>query len=210
MNGNLPILYSIRRCPYAIRARMALCYSGIRVELREVVLSNKPTDFLAVSPKGTVPDLTFDGEVVEESLDIMLWCLERNDPKGWLEDIEEAKALIEINDTLFKPHLDGYKYAGKNSERVKQIHRSAAEEVIADLDVCLANRSFLLGNEPSLPDFALMPFIRQFANVDLGWFEAQPYPQLQRWLRVLLGSEIFIRAMVKYRPWERGDSVTVF
>ena len=210
MNRNLPVLYSFRRCPYAMRARMALRYAGIQVELREVVLSDKPTELIAASPKGTVPVIVFDGEVIEESLDIMLWALGINDPLGWLDCSEEALKLIKVNDLVFKTHLDGYKYAGRNEEETRMVHRSAAEKVIVDINSQLANRSFLLGDKPGLADFSLLPFIRQFANVDINWFEAQPYSRLRKWLRGLLDGRIFADAMSKYPPWKRGDKITVF
>ena len=210
MNRNLPVLYSFRRCPYAMRARMALRYAGIKVELREVVLSDKPTELIAASPKGTVPVMVFDGEVIEESLDIMLWALGINDPVGWLDGSEEALKLIKVNDLVFKTHLDGYKYAGRNAEKTRLVHRSAAEKVIVDINSQLANQSFLLGDKPGLADFSLLPFIRQFVNVDINWFAAHPYSRLRKWLRGLLDSRIFADAMSKYPPWKRGDKITVF
>ena len=210
MNSSLPILYSFRRCPYAMRARLALRYARIRVELREVVLSNKPTDLLTISPKGTVPVMLLDGDVLEESLDIMLWALSVNDPLGWLDGADEALRLIKVNDTVFKTHLDGYKYAGRNEEETRQVHRSAAEKVVADINAMLTKQTFLLGHEPGLADFSLLPFIRQFANVDIKWFEEQPYARLQEWLRDLLGSQIFLDVMSKHPPWKRGDKITVF
>ena len=210
MNINLPVFYSFRRCPYAMRARMTLRYAGIQVELREVILSNKPTDMLTVSPKGTVPVMMTDGEVLEESLDIMLWALGRNGPLGWLDDVEQATPLIEVNDTVFKTHLDGYKYAGKEQQEAKLDHRSAAEDHLAVINDRLGKRPFLLGDRPGLADIALMPFIRQLANVDIDWFKAQPYEQLQDWLHGLLGSTMFNEVMNKYPVWEKGEPVTVF
>ena len=214
-NTNYPILYSFRRCPYAIRARMALYASGQTCELREVLLKNKPVDMITISPKATVPVLQFlDGEILDESLDIMLWALKRNDPLGWInsnaEDFKESMDLIHENDHTFKIHLDRYKY-GKTEEGVDTIfHRRKGEEFLQYLNAKLTDGQYLFGMDPSLGDFAIVPFIRQFANTDIEWFSKTPYGKLQKWLNNLLSSELFGAAMVKYPVWKRGDCPAYF
>ena len=198
------ILYSFRRCPYAMRARMALIVSGQQVELREVVLRDKPSAMLALSPKGTVPVLALPGgEVIDESLDIMRWALRLHDPEGWLEG--DATALIAMNDGPFKQHLDRYKYAGRYGSD-PLVHRAGAMEVLGGLEARLENSAFLCGGRRTLADIAVFPFVRQFAGTDAEWFDVQPLPRVQAWLRVLVGSELFARAMVRRTAWQPGDA----
>ena len=206
----MPVLYSFRRCPYAMRARMTLRYSGIQVELREVVLKNKPTELIELSPKGTVPVLALDEAVLDESFDIMLWALEQHDPENWLDHLDEAKELITANDFIFKPHLDGYKYAQRDEEGLKRVHRNSAEQMLTEIDVLLSERTFLHGEAPGLADVALLPFVRQFANVDIKWFKTLPYHSLMSWLACLLDDQLFVGVMAKYSPWTPGDRVTIF
>lgn len=199
-----PILYSFRRCPYAMRARMALAASGERYEHREVVLRDKPPELLEISPKGTVPVLVADdGAVLEESLDIMRWALARNDPEGWLD--RDDGALVEANDGRFKHHLDRYKYATRYEDVDPQEHRSACLALLAALEERLAAADYLCGDRRGFADIALFPFVRQFANADRGWFDAQDLPRLQAWLRDLVGSELFAGIMAKHPQW-RADS----
>ncbi|MEX0341283.1 MAG: glutathione S-transferase [Erythrobacter sp.] len=196
-----PILYSFRRCPYAMRARMALSVSGAQYEHREVVLRDKPPQMLEASPKGTVPVLvTEDGEVLEESLDLMRWALARNDPEGWLE--RDDPALVEANDGLFKHHLDRYKYATRYEDVDPEEHRSAAMEILRGLESRLAASAYLCGDERGFADIAIFPFIRQFANADRAWFDAQDLPSLQAWLKRLIKSELFTGVMQKYPQWQ--------
>ena len=201
-----PVLYSFRRCPYAIRARLALWQAGVVVALREVVLRDKPAHLLEISPKGTVPVLCLpDGRVLEESLDIMHWALRQNDPDGWLSvgDSAEQAALVARNDTDFKPLLDRYKYAERFPEQPAKAWREAAIAVhLADLEARLADRAYLFGDTPSLADAALFPFVRQFAGVDPAWFDAAPLPALRRWLGAWLASPLFAAVMVRHRPWQ--------
>lgn len=211
--GALPVLYSFRRCPYAMRARLALAVSEQPHELREVVLRNKPADMLAASPKGTVPVLVLPGgEVIEESLDVMRWALGRNDPAQWLSppqvSQQEMDALIAANDGNFKHHLDRYKYpnryadeSGGDAAGFALGHRSEAALWLAQLDDRLA-RGWLMGNQVSLADMAILPFVRQFAHTDAGWFAAQPWPRLQAWLAAFEGSELYAGVMEKHLPWE--------
>ncbi|HEY0623096.1 glutathione S-transferase [Sphingomonas sp.] len=198
-----PILYSFRRCPYAMRARMALLVSDTACEVREVKLREKPLEMVAASPKGTVPVLVLcDGPVIEESLDIMRWALRRNDPEHWL-DGDDAE-LIGINDSSFKFHLDRYKYADRYPADAVD-HRAQAVQILAGLEQRLAKRAFLCGDARSLTDAAIMPFVRQFAATDRGWFDAQPLPSVQRWLATMLASPLFAEAMAK-RPQWRGSA----
>jgi glutathione S-transferase len=197
------VLYSFRRCPYAMRARMALSVSGAQYEHREVVLRDKPPEMLEVSPKGTVPVLvTATGEVIEESLDIMLWALAQGDPEGWLERRDEA--LLETNDGPFKHHLDRYKYATRYDGVDPEEHRAAALAILRTLETRLEETAFLRGEKRGFADIAIFPFIRQFANADRGWFDARDLPKLQAWLEGLVTSELFAGVMAKHPQWKAG------
>lgn len=196
----LPILYSYRRCPYAMRARMALSYAGIPVEIREISLKQKPAHMLQVSPKGTVPVLVLpDGQVIEQSLEIMHWALQQHDADGWLSaDPQHAALLIAENDGSFKQHLDRYKYAIRFPEHSAEDYRAQGELFLAKLEQHLQQSTFLLGDEISFADIAIFPFIRQFAAVDHDWFESTGYIKLKSWLQHLVESALFKRVMVKY------------
>nr|WP_285903127.1 glutathione S-transferase [Alkalimarinus sediminis] len=208
----MPILYSFRRCPYAMRARMALSYSGVEVELREIVLKNKPAEMLAVSAKGTVPVLLLpDGRVIDESRDIIYWALAQHDPDDWLmqhnaELSEDTVSLIDQNDGEFKGYLDRYKYADRYPEHSEAHYRLQGEQFLVGLDQRLQTQPFLSGNQLSVTDVAIMPFVRQFAHVDINWFRQTPYTALQVWLEQLLTSTLFNQIMQKYTPWESGHS----
>jgi glutathione S-transferase len=195
-------LYSFRRCPYAMRARMALRYSGVAVDIVEVNLKAKPAEMLALSGKGTVPVLSADGRVIDESLDIMRWALAQNDPQDWLLKDNPAAAaqiasLIEQNDQVFKVHLNRYKYAERYPEQPMEVYRAEGEVFLQRLDELLEGHDYLLADHPSLADIALMPFVRQFAHVDREWFAQTPYRRLQDWLQRFLASELFISIMKK-------------
>ena len=197
----LPILYSFRRCPYAIRARMALHYAGIEVELREVLLKEKPASMLGASAKGTVPVLIFpDGRVLDESYDVMCWALGQNDPDQWRrqQSQSDTEKLIQYNDGEFKRHLDHYKYFERFPEYSQEEYRAEAEKFLVILEEKLNNQNFLLGDQISLADVAIFPFIRQFAFADKQWFDQSPYPKLQHWLAFFLESELFLAVMKKY------------
>lgn len=196
------ILYSFRRCPYAMRARMALRYAGCPVQICEVSLKAKPAEMLALSPKGTVPVLSVDGEVLEESLQIMRWALARHDPQDWLLQADplaaqQAALLIERNDTLFKQQLNYYKYAERYPEQSREAYRAMAEEVLLDLEQRLGQQAYLVATHPSIADVALMPFIRQFAGVEPAWFAQAPYPRLRAWLQGWLESQLFKAIMAR-------------
>ncbi|TAD81323.1 MAG: glutathione S-transferase [Sphingomonadales bacterium] len=204
-----PVLYSFRRCPYAMRARMALWVAGVPVELREVKLAAKPPALIAASPKATVPVLvTGDGTVIDESLDIMRWALAQHDPEGWLAG--DDAALIAANDGPFKHHLDRAKYPGRYGEDDGTDHRAAGLDLLATLETRLADTPCLCGDSRALTDIALFPFIRQFAAIEPDWFAAQPLPRLQFWLDGLLASDLFAAVMPKFAVWQEGDAPVMF
>jgi glutathione S-transferase len=202
-----PILYSFRRCPYAIRARMALVYAGIRVELREVKLSNMPESMLRLSPKATVPVLVLPGgRVIDESLEVMLWSLSQADPCQWLETDTASRQLIRRCDEDFKPLLDCYKYADRHPLLSQPGHRARAEFFLRELDQLLRCHAFLTDSQCRLADVAIFPFIRQFAGVDAPWFEHCEYAALRGWLNAMLDSDLFSRVMNKHPFWQPGDA----
>jgi glutathione S-transferase len=195
-------LYSFRRCPYAMRARLALRYSGVPLEIVEVSLKAKPAAMLALSPKGTVPVLNVDGRVIDESLDIMRWALAQHDPQDWLlkddgPGQQRIETLIAENDQVFKQHLNRYKYAERYPEQPMEYYRGQGELFLRRLDELLSQNDYLLADHPCLADMALAPFVRQFAHVDREWFAQAPYPHLQRWLQRFLESELFTQVMAK-------------
>ncbi|MGY3025925.1 glutathione S-transferase [Pseudomonas lurida] len=195
---NETLLYSFRRCPYAMRARLALRYSGVCVRIIEVSLKAKPAEMLALSPKGTVPVLSVNGEVIDESLAIMQWALAQHDPDNWrLQGDPSVLALIDENDQGFKYHLDRYKYAERYPEYPMEHYRAEGEVFLQKLEGLLEDRAYLLAHHPSLADMAMAPFVRQFAHVDRDWFARAPYPRLQRWLEAFLQSPLFIGVMAK-------------
>ena len=195
-------LYSFRRCPYAMRARMALRYSDVAVNIVEVSLKAKPAEMLALSSKGTVPVLSVDGQVIDESLAIMHWAVAQNDPQDWLLKDDPAgqaqiAALIEENDQVFKVHLNRYKYAERYPEQPMAFYRAEGEVFLRKLDGLLEGRDYLLAEHPTLADVALIPFIRQFAHVDREWFGQSRYVRLQAWLQRFLESDLFTSIMKK-------------
>lgn len=195
-------LYSFRRCPYAMRARMALRYSGVPVEIIEVSLKAKPAEMLAISPKGTVPVLDAGGQVIDESLEIMRWALAQNDPDDWLLKDDSfgalwADKLIQGNDQIFKVHLNRYKYAERYPEQPMEVYRTECEVFLRHLNKMMKSRDYLLADHPCLADIALLPFVRQFAHVDRDWFATTPYERLQAWLQRFLESDLFTVIMKK-------------
>ncbi|OQW75192.1 MAG: glutathione S-transferase [Proteobacteria bacterium ST_bin11] len=207
-----PLFYSFRRCPYAMRARMAIAISKRSVAIREIELSNKPAEMLTISPKGTVPVLLLpDGQLIEQSLDIMLWALTQQDPQNWLgRGSDDSRHLIEWNDGDFKYFLDRYKYADRYPEQTASVYRQQGEVFLADLECRLRRTRFLCGDTFSLADAAIAPFIRQFAAVDNTWFASSPYPALQQWLSNFLTSNLFVAVMRKYPPWKADDPLVLF
>jgi len=201
----LHILYSYRRCPYAMRARMALKICEIEVEFREISLREKPKHMLTISPKGTVPVLlTLDNLVIDESIDIMRWALAQTDQHDWLQaDQVHTQALIDENDGTFKKALDAYKYHDRFPEKTQGAHREDGERFLAKLEHLLNSNQYLLTEKITMADIAIMPFVRQFAGVDRPWFEASQYVKLNAWLEGLLSSTLFKDIMQK-RPTYTG------
>lgn len=197
-----PILYSFRRCPYAMRARLAIADAGQSVALREVVLRDKPAEMLAVSPKGTVPVMVMpDGVVIEQSFEIMEWAYEES-----LD--EKSLALVARNDGPFKQALDRYKYADRYPEFSQQHYREQGEEFLAELEGLLSPN--LSGADMGFVDYAIVPFVRQFAGVDEDWFASAPYPRVRDWLTRFVNSELFETVMGKYPQWLAGDREPIF
>jgi glutathione S-transferase len=212
-DNTYPVLYSFRRCPYAMRARLAIAKAQVRVKLREIELRNKPESLLLASPKGTVPVLQLgDSKVIDESLDIMFWALQHHDPEHWLEThwLNQAEQLIHWNDGEFKYYLDGYKYADRYPERSGLEYREQGELFLTELERRLSLHLYLCGDHFSLADAAILPFIRQFAAVDTTWFETSPYPSLKQWLSQFQSSRLFETVMTKYLPWKPDDPVLFF
>lgn len=213
MTSSLPLLYSFRRCPYAMRARLGLLFAELPVELREIVLKNKPAQMLEISPKGTVPVLQLvDGTVIAESVEIMRWALEQQDPQGLLVACVslQVKALIEQNDNDFKHWLNRYKYADRHPEMTQIEYRQQGEVFLQLLESLLTKNAYLLGSSPSIADIGIMPFVRQFAHVDRQVFYSLPYPKLQLWLQHWLQHPLFVQAMTKFQPWQEADDVVIF
>lgn len=197
------ILYTYRRCPYAMRARMALHYAGIKVEHREIEFRNKPQSMLRLSPKGTVPVLSVDGLVLDQSLEIMQWALKTSDPDGWnMLDENIATSWIEKNDELFKILLDQYKYPNRYPQLKQEVVLAQAIELmLKPMEAALASSQYLLGEKMTWVDVALFPFIRQFSMVDQQKFDALPFPNIQRWLHQHIESKLFISVMDKHPTW---------
>ncbi|MDT8283498.1 MAG: glutathione S-transferase [Gammaproteobacteria bacterium] len=205
-----PVLYSFRRCPYCMRAHMALKYCGLKIELREVDLKDYPEQALQISPKATVPVLQLsDGTVIDESWDIVKWALQQNDTDHWSGDnnsyLQDAEMLIETNDFSFKEDLDRYKYAERFPEHGKEYYRQACEEFIEELEVMLNENDYLLGKHLSLADIGIFPFVRQFSLVDKNWFQQSPYPKVNLWLNNLTTSALFESVFQKHAIWKHGD-----
>ena len=211
----LPVLYSFRRCPYAMRARLALAVSGQACELREVVLRSKPQGLLQASPKGTVPVLVLPGgQVLEQSLDIMLWALQRHDPDRWLTPsqghLDAMLALIAECDGPFKQSLDRCKYPSRYPDADSDAQRAKAMAWLGALDVRLANQPHLFGTHTALADMAIAPFVRQFAGIDADWWAAQPWPHLQAWLAQWQAAPLLASVMHKLPAWVDGTKGALF
>ena len=217
-----PIFWSFRRCPYAMRARLALKSAGITVALREILLRDKPDAFLAASKNATVPVLELkDGRVIEESLDIMFWALqETGDPAGWLsrwsQRKQDTQAFLDDLDGEFKTDLDRYKYASRyaldaqSAAELSHAHRARGCKFLKRIDTRLSKKSFLNGYSAGLEDYAALPFVRQFWIADMKWFDEQNWPFLQKWLQTFLHSQVFKDVMLKYKPWVPGATTIIF
>lgn len=191
---------------------MALKYAAIKVELREVELSDYPTQATEISSKATVPVLQLPGgTVIDESWDILKWALSQNDPEKWSGEDDEyaldAEILIETNDFSFKEDLDHYKYADRYPEHSEEEYRQACEEFIGELEEMLSEHKFLLADKLTLADIGVFPFVRQFSLVDKEWFATAPYPNVQQWLNRLISSELFQQVFQKHEIWREGAPV---
>ena len=216
MNKPAPILYSFRRCPYAMRARMAIAIAQTPVRLREIILRDKPEEMLAVSPKGTVPVLALQdsGMVIDESLAVMDWALSQNDPEGWRlvsdEDRVETQALIAESDGPFKHHLDRYKYSTRFDGADRDEHRRQGAAFLRKLNDRLNGRAYLFGDRRRFADIATFPFVRQFRIADPEWFDQQEWSPLRVWLETLTTSALFASIMNKYPLWNETNEEFAF
>jgi glutathione S-transferase len=207
----LPILYSLRHCPFAMRARLAIFKSKEAVELRDVKLTNKPVAMLNASPKGTVPILVVaPSHVIDESLDVMLWILGKSDPDNLLRNLPDLLAFINVYDGEFKPCIERYKAAKRYHEANLNECRQACEVYIQDLEKRLSEHAYIFSNQESLADIAILPFIRQFAKVERQWYVQSSYVNVKRWLNTYLQSSMFNKVMAQYSLWEEGSDVVVF
>ena len=209
-NFKYPILYTFRRCPYAMRARFAIRSSNIVVEVREIKLQEKPSKFLKSSPKGTVPVLiTNSGQVLEESLDIIYWALNKNDPHKWLAKgklkNQDVTKLLDDLENKFKPNLDKYKYPNRFSGVNRYLYRDKNLCFLKKLNSHLENNKSLNCEHLTLLDYAIFPFIRQFRNVDQEWFDKLNFSFLNKWINQILDSQDFSSIMNKFKKWEPND-----
>jgi glutathione S-transferase len=224
----LPVLYSLRNCPYAMRARIAIYRSKQAVELRDVVLTDKPPEMIAASAKATVPILVLaPSKVIEESVDVMLWALAESDPYNLLRTkavnsrvgsseiesstkLDDILSLVYLFDHEFKPSLEAYKCAKRYHESNLQECRQACEVYIQNLEQRLSSHDFLIDEKESMADIALLPFIRQFAKVERQWYLQSSYPKVKRWLNQYLQSAMFNKVMAKYPLWSFGQEAIKF
>ena len=209
MGKDIPILYSFRRCPYAIRARWALLSSHIDVELREIVLQDKPREFLKASNSGTVPCLQLQDKIIDESMDIMIWALRKNDPDDWLDMPAEGYRLINEVEEKFKPNLDKTKYATRYPQNDSKVSKNLAIEYLINLDKKIKGE-FFFGEQPKLADVAIFPFVRQFANIDTNWFNEFGWQKLQNWLKAFVGSNMFDNSQKKFDKWRPAADPVYF
>ena len=213
---SLPILYSLRQCPYAMRARLGLLLAQQRVMLRDIVMTNIPKEMIEASPKGEVPVLVLnDGTVIDESIDIMRWALKINDPQDLLYKnhpnlVEEIQCFIEQNDNEFVEALKKYKAASRYHDDTEVERRKECEVFIKDIESRLSKQEFIFGNVPSLADYAILPFIRQFSRVDRKWYLQSPYTKLRSWLEQHYQNPLFSKAMKKYPQWLEKREKVVF
>ena len=192
-----------------MRARLAVALSGVAVEHREILLRDKPDAFLKDSPSATVPCLRAGDQILDESFDVMLWALRQNDPNALLDMSQEGWDLITENDGPFKAALDRTKYPTRYEGIDPAVEREKASVFLRGLDQRLDGQVWLFGNKASIADFAILPFIRQFAHIDRAWFDDQDWPHLIAWLDRFLGSAVFAEIMVKQTLWSPEDQVTL-
>ena len=214
--SDLPILYSLRRCPYAMRGRMGIALSQQKVLLREIVTKDKPSELLASSPKGTVPVLVLpNGQIIEQSIEVMNWALQQNDPQDLLRSnnptlSEQVQQLIKTNDDDFIGHLEKYRASVRYRNVDTEQRRRACEGFISELESKLAQHEYLFGDTPSLADFAVMPFVSQFVRVEKKWFVQSEYQNVGRWLRAHLDSKLYTQVMKQYPLWNETKQDCVF
>lgn len=214
--SDLPILYSLRRCPYAMRGRMGIALSKQQVLLREIVTKDKPSELLGSSPKGTVPVLVLpDGQIIEESLDVMNWALQQNDPQDLLRSSnptlsQQVHQLIKVNDNEFIGHLEKYRASVRYRNIDTEQRRQACEGFISNLEALLTDQAYFFGETPSLADFAVMPFVSQFARVEKKWFVQSEYQNVGRWLRAHLESKLYTQVMKQYPLWNETKQDCLF
>ena len=206
-----PILYSFRRCPYAMRARMAIYLADIECELREVYLKNKPAEMLKISPKGTVPVLQLEDRIIDESNDIIQWALSQNSKKLMVLNLEQQDFTLKIIhkfDTDFKHHLDRYKYSQRYNTD-SQNHRDFCDEILVELDKSISDSKWIFSDEVSLLDISILPFIRQFKIADSDYFFNQKYSKVIKLLNQFEDSSLFQKIMNKYEVWSASDNNSV-
>ena len=209
-----PILYSFKRCPYAMRARMALKLADITCEIREVSLSNKPNQMLKISPKGTVPVLILKDKIIDESIDIINWVISKTDI--FKENLDQNKLelsdeMICIFDDKFKYHLDRYKYSNRYKDADLEFHRSECKKLLVSLENLISNNVWFFGDKLNKLDISILPFIRQFKIADIDWFDSQKdIPKVKRVLDNFLESKLFIEIMHNYKVWEEGSDLVYF
>ena len=209
-----PILFSFRRCPYAMRARMALYLAEIKCEIREIRLSNKPEQMLELSPKGTVPVFILEDKIIDESYDIINWVIEESnifDNNLETEQIELTESLIKKFDDEFKHHLDRYKYATRYENTDSDFHRAACLKILVDLETMASNDKWIFGENLNKLDISILPFIRQFRIANLEWFDSlEEISRVRKILNNYLNSEEFKKTMFKYDEWQLGAEPTYF
>ena len=215
MINKYPTLYSFRRCPYAMRARLAIRLCKIQCIIREISLKAKNIEFLRVSPKATVPVLVLpNGEVLEESLDIIYWSLEQNGPlklKINNQLANKTDKLIELFDTEFKFHLDRYKYSSRYNIKNSQVHRDKGRDLLVLINNLLEGKNYIGGKNISLLDISILPFVRQYRIADIKWFDNNlGLDNVSNWLNIFLNSDLLASIMTKYKVWEIDDPLTLF
>ena len=211
---NLPILYSFRRCPYAMRARMAIILSSKKCELREIVLKNKPEEMLQISPKGTVPILELTNEVLDESLDIISWAMQSHPESVHIFSAKEklmSESLIQLFDTKFKYHLDRYKYATRYANVDPLFHRDECKKILLKVNDLISDEEYFFGKELNKIDISILPFLRQFRIADIKWFdEDMNIPRMQKYVHKFLESKLLEDVMVNFDEWKPGSDIRIF
>jgi len=208
----MPILYSFKRCPYAMRARLALKLANIQCELREVRLNNKPKHMLEVSPKGTVPILILEDKVIDESIDIINWVLDQNNIfEGNIssEQIITTEAIIDTFDNKFKYHLDRYKYSNRYENADKKFHQKKCFDILIDVEKLISNENWFFGNKLNKLDISILTFLRQFRIANSDWFDSlKEIPKIQKILYNFLESNYLKQIMINYKTWDESSEIS--